>query len=498
MTALFSNDPETQGFEFHEWGYPTRFSFQYLKNLHMRLWADDPDIRTIGQGLRTFLNVRAQAATKLMLVGHSMGGLVIQAFIIEEVLRGAREHLDRLTEVVLYGTPSGGLLKARIASLLKNQIADMNDLGPFITKLRSEWQRLIDDQRADPARLARFRLTLIAGMSDTFVPQESSLSPFVIDEKEIVPGDHGSMIKPVARDDVRYLVLRRRLLRGSPTQKERELVLGESQEVVQTLSRIEAAVNLHDLDYLLELAGDLLVQTPSRVPLVERELGLRLLDFEQYEASSALLGRYLNFRLPDDHSEPFRHDEQVLQQLAIARSGLGDVTGSAALLVELNDRLGKDAETQGILAGRFKRQWRKNRTADAIGWRAFDLYYEAFTLSGQGNPDTDQRLYNGINAAYLEYVLGGNRYRDLAREVLKACELKKPADYWSLAAEGEAYLLLEEHERALAAYQASTRFVRGPRYVTTTGQQALHIIRQQGDPEEAGAIKGLFGKVDVA
>lgn len=41
-----------------------------------------------------------------------MGGLVIQAFILEELAKASGKYLDRLTEVVLYGTPSGGLGKA--------------------------------------------------------------------------------------------------------------------------------------------------------------------------------------------------------------------------------------------------------------------------------------------------------------------------------------------------------------------------------------------------
>ena len=63
---------------------------------------------------------------KLILIGHSMGGLVIQAFIIEELLNGRRKHLDRLTEVLLYGTPSAGLEKAYWGRFFKEQLADMS------------------------------------------------------------------------------------------------------------------------------------------------------------------------------------------------------------------------------------------------------------------------------------------------------------------------------------------------------------------------------------
>lgn len=175
---------------------------------------------------------------------------------------------------------------------------------------------------------------------------------------------------------------------------------------------------------------------------------------------------------------------------------MGDITGATALLMNLNRKLGKDAETQGILAGRFKRQWLKDRAAEAIGWRAFYLYKEAFDLAGQEG-DLDQQLYNGINAAYLDYVLGGSEYPDLAQHVLEACRLKGSVDYWRSAAEGEAYLLLNDHVKALAAYKESMRLARGPRHINTTGQQALHIIEGQSNPPEAAEIKELFGNVVV-
>ena len=112
-------DSDLSNYRFLSWGYPTEFDFGYLMRSHRRIWTDDPTITTIGQGLRTLLNEQARGAERLVLVGHSMGGLVIQAFIVEELLQDERRHLDRLTEVVLYGSHSGGLPIARLAAPLK-------------------------------------------------------------------------------------------------------------------------------------------------------------------------------------------------------------------------------------------------------------------------------------------------------------------------------------------------------------------------------------------
>lgn len=152
----------------------------------------------------------------------------------------------------------------------------MSDSGPFIKKLRDGWKQWIDDQRADPKRLAQFRLTLVAGMKDKFVPTDSSLDPFPFDEHEYCPGNHTEMVKPDAVGEVPFRILKHRLLRGSVTAAQRRLIYGESEEAVQEMNRLRAACELADVDEMNDLADKLLANTPSRMPLVERALGLEL------------------------------------------------------------------------------------------------------------------------------------------------------------------------------------------------------------------------------
>src|SRR5262245_13948747 len=136
-------DAQLGRYDFCFWGYPSQLKLSYAVTKYF--WEDDPGIETLGRGLRTLLENLPGAHEKLVLVGHSMGGLVIQAFILEELRRSEHPYLDRLTEVVLYGTPSGGLAKAWWGGFLKNQVADMSNLGPFIQKLRTGWKEWIDD-----------------------------------------------------------------------------------------------------------------------------------------------------------------------------------------------------------------------------------------------------------------------------------------------------------------------------------------------------------------
>ena len=263
------------------------------------------------------LGDRAAGYDRFALVGHSMGGLVIQAFVLEELIQKRREYLDRLTEVILYGTPSGGLKKAGWgANVFVTQIEDMNVSGEFIVDLRQQWKIWVDDSRSKPDRLSRFKLTLVAGMKDQFVPMVSSLDPFPMDEKEIVPGNHIEMVKPDSANSLCYTLLRKRLLRGTPTFRERQDVAGESPEVISRVNRVLAAAELDDVDDLLDQAKEALAETGATLPLVDRALGMALLDNQWYAEAAKLLARYLDFR-DADGAQPFRHDARLSSKLPL-------------------------------------------------------------------------------------------------------------------------------------------------------------------------------------
>lgn len=488
---LLQADPQLGDYDFCFWGYPSDLNPVYLVSKFF--WSDNPDLDTMGRGLRAFLDNACQSYKKLTLVAHSMGGLIVQLFILQEIAAGRKLHLDRLTEVVLYGTPSGGLVKASLADLLlgNDQAADMGRFGPFIEDLRYQWKRRIDDRRAtDPPP---FRLTLVAGMKDKFVPQTSSLNPFPFDEKEIVPGNHTQMVKPSSARDLCYLVLRNRLLRGTPSRAEREIIQGESTGVIERIHRVRAAARLNDVEDLVAQAAGLL-QGPAALPLVERALGLALLDNEVYPQAAALLERYVDFSMPGSGEHPFSKDAQALQQLAIALSGAGKVLDAVARLEALDPQLRSDPETLGILGGRFKRQWLKTEARPQIGYRALALYDEALDLA-RAAERPDQIYYNGVNAAYLRFVLGETEYQPLTQEILAVCESLPRPDYWSDATRAECLLLLRRYPEARQAYDSAARRPHEPRHWTSTGQQALDILKRQGDPQEGTAVARLFRQI---
>ncbi|WP_200478962.1 alpha/beta fold hydrolase, partial [Azospirillum brasilense] len=149
------------------------------------LWAADPDISILANGLKTTLALPPLADRKaLVILAHSMGGLVAQRAILDDS-RVAR----RVQHLFLFGTPSGGLVKSRFGWWMKRQIRDMADNSDFIL-------RLSNDRRAWFAGAAPFHLHAVAGNRDEFVPANSSLQPFPRSCWDVVDGNHLQIIKP--------------------------------------------------------------------------------------------------------------------------------------------------------------------------------------------------------------------------------------------------------------------------------------------------------------
>src|SRR5262245_55485327 len=72
------------------------------------VWSADPDLPILATMLRTQLAAPPFSAYgSLALIAHSMGGLVVQKALVDDATLA-----QRVRDVILFGTPSGGLRKA--------------------------------------------------------------------------------------------------------------------------------------------------------------------------------------------------------------------------------------------------------------------------------------------------------------------------------------------------------------------------------------------------
>lgn len=168
------------------------------------IWSADPDLTILAELFRSELVMSPlHRLSSVAVVAHSMGGLVAQKTLVDNP-----EFDDKISHLVMFGTPSNGLVKAGLARFWKRQLRNMARGSRFIDGLRADWKRRFDG--ATP-----FNLTVVAGTKDQFVPPDSSLAPFDRSICRVVPGDHLQIVKPENRD-AESLRLLRSVLQSEP------------------------------------------------------------------------------------------------------------------------------------------------------------------------------------------------------------------------------------------------------------------------------------------
>ena len=150
---------------------------------------------------------------------------------MQKSLVDQKQIAARTRVVILFGTPSGGLVKARTLKFWKRQLAGMAQGGEFITNLRADWTRRF-------AAAAQFSFLAVGGERDQFVPPKSSLEPFPMEQRAVVAGNHITMIHPPPSDrNVVDLVVQR--IAGKAATRDigdsalRAIELGDFQSIIE-------------------------------------------------------------------------------------------------------------------------------------------------------------------------------------------------------------------------------------------------------------------------
>jgi pimeloyl-ACP methyl ester carboxylesterase len=377
------------------------------------LWSADARLEEIAIMLHSRPELSPENYRRLAFVAHSMGGLVVQqALVSYEDLRNRTSH------VVLFGTPSGGLTKARFASFWKRQIQNMKADGPFIKALREKWTLLKLDS-APP-----FAFVAVAGETDQFVPPESSLKPFPQSKGDVIPGNHLTMLDAESAE--------------APC----------VQKILQIICKDAAPYG---------------ARSAAKVSIETGEFG-------------DIIRRLWPNRASNPEQLPSNLDDYGAVQLAIALEKRGD---SAAAIGLVKSHKPKGTDVLGVLAGRLKRRWWLTSNADDLE-DARKLYQQAYDQSVAKNPpDHDQAYYHGINLAYLAVASQRdfNTARPMASKVLEhvAHGSDPGLKHWRLATEGDALMILGRTDEAIAKHREAAVQELKPWEASSMEEQALRV-----------------------
>ena len=199
LPQLLQTDERLETYDFLFWGYPSH------------LFRKNEDIGTTGKYLKSEIDYLNKPYHTIVLIGHSMGGLVIRSYIVQALIDGKGKDLKLLADVILFGVPNDGDLKPQlIPEWVHSQIGDMGVASHFIVTLRRYWiQRVTAAPRSDDF-YRQIPTLAVAGYADNFVTK-SSVESFFRDTA-MTDGDHRSIVKPDSPEHLTYRIIRKRLL----------------------------------------------------------------------------------------------------------------------------------------------------------------------------------------------------------------------------------------------------------------------------------------------
>jgi pimeloyl-ACP methyl ester carboxylesterase len=237
--SLLQGDSDLAEVAIFLWGYPTA------------LFRHVPDIWEAAKQLQTEIRIRLSKYKNVVLVGHSLGGLLIRAMVIDALKNGRRGDIKSIKHIVTFGTPNDGSQLASIASYFHLSNAHVEALGvtsKLVSELRGEWVNRVYAPNIEPGQeliKQKIPLTAVVGVEDTIVTPDSARSFFQNPPPESVPGDHTSMKLPQSSEDTCYILVKRVLSGPSEYPADEESSVGKTSRVILHPERpITAGSNL--------------------------------------------------------------------------------------------------------------------------------------------------------------------------------------------------------------------------------------------------------------
>ncbi|WP_157588872.1 tetratricopeptide repeat-containing protein [Psychroserpens burtonensis] len=388
-TETFSNIPELlmkeeklNGFNILSLGY----SSSLMPDLSSRFWSADPDIESLSIYFKTIVENQLSHYDTIAVIAHSMGGLVAQ----NGLLKLSEETFKKITNFIMFGTPSGGLeiANSKFLGAFKRQSLNMGSKSEFILNLRSNWSKKFNDQYP-------FEFKTVAGLSDQFVKINSSLLQFHERYRYQIEGDHSSMVKAENNLDIQNQCF---------------------------------AIIVNDLS-----------------PYNTESLKASSLALNNLIANYKKIVRELEIEVDN-------LDAKGLKKLGLALDGLGE-EDRAIEIIKGHKLSNENTDVMGVLAGRYKRNYlyTGNKSSDAES--AMKYYSDALKISIK-KEDKHQIYYHSINLAFLSLLFKDNRLmmKEYAELALSHCDMDT-LNIWELSTIAESNLYLNNFSEAEKYYK---------------------------------------------
>ncbi|MER6443776.1 alpha/beta fold hydrolase [Streptomyces venezuelae] len=208
LRDLLADDPEL--------GFVDPLAFGYRTGLfRLNPTRVFPSINVVADSLKEYLATEAQGYERLVLLTHSMGGLVVQRCLTRMLTEGKGHELSRIRRVVLLACPNSGteIMLSLRRSVLRGRHPHERQLQPLneeVTSTRRVLMREVVYAREVTERTCPIPFSVYAGESDNIVPAPAAQDVFP--DAAALPGGHSSIARPTSHEHRTYTTLRRLIL----------------------------------------------------------------------------------------------------------------------------------------------------------------------------------------------------------------------------------------------------------------------------------------------
>ena len=301
-----------------------------------------PKLQELARGLETELRTLHDGRKDIILVAHSLGGLVARQYILSAV-KGRRPLLAN--KLMLYAVPNTGAALARLTKTLPLDSGAMQQLG-----YTSDILEILNEDWITHGVEARIPTKYVVGGADALVEPDSARPFFGHDNVSTLIGHtHRSIVDATSVNDIRYAVLRQFVIGGERVDNPPDNFLqGRSADLITGKKTADPLFDLYsakDAEFYVRRNCDLFLKTgmstghvwlvgPSGVG---KTAALRHCALSSgWQLSQLMLGSY--------------QGSTALQLLHAICSEIADLTGS-------NEILSKDT-TEAELINRLRRYFR--------------------------------------------------------------------------------------------------------------------------------------------
>ena len=210
---MLKSEPELEeGFDFYEYEYFTKIQAIQHSAVVQKLLSlvsfipglpkmgggvkKNQTIANLSQGLSTYLSLRLGEYLNVVLIAHSMGGLIAK----EQILSYESGNGPKTIGYVSMAVPHKGSISAILLAPLNNVNAnELVPLSEYADELNNRW---IQNKNQLPASL------YVIAQHDEYV-FKTSATPFTMtaQQKKIVDHDHSSICKPESTNDLAYVAV---------------------------------------------------------------------------------------------------------------------------------------------------------------------------------------------------------------------------------------------------------------------------------------------------